>query len=427
MSSSELIVLIDSHVAGRVQRARRGQMEFTYVPAWREAEHAVPLSLSMPLAGGTYGHRAIEPFLWGLLPDNAFVLDRWGRRFQVSPRSAFALLAHVGEDCAGAVQLIRPERLDAVQGPGQEDVTWLREEDIADRLRMLRQDQGAWRTAADTGQFSLAGAQPKTAFLVRDGRYGVPAGRTPTTHILKPPIRDLLGHVENEHLCLSLAAALGLPSAQSKVRRFGEETAIEVARFDRIVSERGAIRRVHQEDLCQALGVHPTSKYQNAGGPTPEQITTLLREASTARNEDVATFADALAYNWLIAGTDAHAKNYAVLHSSRGVRLAPLYDIATILPYAVLDAHKVKFAMKIGGRYRLKDIARPQWERLADGLGLDTAAFIERIVEMADRIPDAAGAIAGRMVDEGVKPPLPIHLATLVASRATACAQVLRS
>src|SRR5262249_42801651 len=162
----------------------------------------------------------------GLLPENPLVIDRWARHFQVSPADPFALLAHVGEDCPGAVQLVPTERVDAMLRGRAPRVQWLSEAEVAERLRLLRVDAAAWRRPTDTGQFSLAGAQPKTALLQTQGRLGVPSGRTPTTHILKPPLGDFDGHAENEHVCLSLARALGLASAHSEVTRFGREVAI---------------------------------------------------------------------------------------------------------------------------------------------------------------------------------------------------------
>ncbi|MGA7631477.1 MAG: HipA domain-containing protein [Terriglobales bacterium] len=124
----------------------------------------------------------------------------------------------------------------------------------------------AWRAATDTGQFSLAGAQPKTALLLEGRRWGVPSGRTPTTHILKPPTGEWDGHAEIEHFCLLLARASGLVVPNSSVRRFRAEIAIVIERYDRIRSSDGWLR-VHQEDMCQALGLHPAKKYENEGGP----------------------------------------------------------------------------------------------------------------------------------------------------------------
>src|SRR5690348_1177060 len=202
---TELIAILDGTEIGRVTRDKRARLCFTYNEEWRNAENAYPLSVSMPLALAQHAHGRIEPFLWGLLPDNQMVLDQWARRFHVSARNAFSLISVVGEDCAGAVQFVRPERLDAILGGAPPEIEWLKEADIAERLRTLREDRSAWRIPGDTGQFSLAGAQPKTALLFDHGRWGVPSGRVPTTHILKPPSAEFAGHAENEHFCLELA------------------------------------------------------------------------------------------------------------------------------------------------------------------------------------------------------------------------------
>jgi len=279
------------------------------------------------------------------------VLRRWARQFHVSASSPFALLSTlVGEDCAGAVQFIRRDRGDELLNrPGS--VSWLPAEEVAERLRDLRADTTAWLGRSFTSQFSLAGAQAKTALLHRDGRWGVPSGAMPTTHILKPAVAGLDDHDLNEHLCLDAARRAGMIAARTRIERFAEETVVVVTRYDRISTGR-TIRRVHQEDLCQALGIPPSRKYQNEGGPGPTQIVRLLRDAMrpTAAEDAVRRFADALAWNWLIAGTDAHAKNYSLLLAGPEARLAPLYDIASALPYGTHE-RELRLAMKLGGDY----------------------------------------------------------------------------
>ncbi|HEX7124790.1 MAG TPA: type II toxin-antitoxin system HipA family toxin [Thermodesulfobacteriota bacterium] len=421
----ELIALLDGREVGRVRRDRRGRLSFAYDDRWRAAPRAYPLSLSMPLAAAEHGHTVVESFLWGLLPDNPIVLERWAKRFQVSPRNAFALIANVGEDCAGAVQFVRPERLESLLAGKPGDIAWLDEKDIAARLRTLRADHAAWRSPGDTGQFSLAGAQPKTALLFEDGRWGVPSGRTPTTHILKPPTGEFDGHIENEHFCLSLARALGLPTAVSRVMRFEDEIAIVVERYDRVRTPAG-LARVHQEDTCQALGLPPTKKYENEGGPGARDIAGLLRLHSRSRDEDVATFVDALAFNWLIAGTDAHAKNYSLLiGSAGGVRLAPLYDLASALPYGDLDPYRLTLAMKVGGTDRLRDIGARDWQRLARELRLDPDAVVSRIDGLASRLPDLAADTRREALDQGLAHPIVARLAEAAAARARECRAVL--
>jgi serine/threonine-protein kinase HipA len=215
---SELVTLLDGKEVGRVHNDTRGRLTFIYDDQWRNDIEAYPLSLSMPIAAKEHGRAAVEAFLWGLLPDSEQVLARWAAKVQVSARNVFALISHVGEDCAGAVQFVTPERLEALRSGKEDKVEWLDESELAKRLQALREDHAAWRLPRDTGQFSLAGAQPKTALLLQNDRWGIPSGRIPTTHILKPPTGHFDGHAENEHICLMLARNLGLPAAQSKVR-----------------------------------------------------------------------------------------------------------------------------------------------------------------------------------------------------------------
>jgi serine/threonine-protein kinase HipA len=265
-------------------------------------------------------------------------LTRWARQFHVSSSSPFSLLAtQIGEDCAGAVRFAPPEEIDRVlTRPGK--VTWLTEDEVGQRLRDLREDSTAWLGRSFNGQFSLAGTQAKTALLFKDGRWGVPSGSNATTHILKPAVAGLDDHDLNEHLCLDAARRAGLVAVRTKVSRFGDESAVVVDRYDRR-EVGGEIIRIHQEDLCQALALPPSLKYQNEGGPGPGDIAKLFRSAMPPRAADDAVwrFADALIWNWLIAGTDAHAKNYSLLLAEEQVRLAPLYDVASALPYDILN------------------------------------------------------------------------------------------
>ena len=424
--AAELVALLGDREAGRVRRDRRGRLSFVYDEAWRNARHPYPLSVSMPLAAAEHGHAAIDTFLWGLLPDNALVLDRWAQRFHVSARNAFALMSHVGEDCAGAVRFVRPERVGAYLGSEPGRVEWLDVHDVAERLRLLRADHSAWRTPRDTGQFSLAGAQPKTALLLENGRWGVPSGRIPTTHILKPPTGEFDGHAENEHFCLALARRLGLPAAASRVMHFEDEAAIVIERYDRRRTERGLVR-VHQEDVCQAAGTPPARKYENEGGPGARKVIELLRTYSDRREEDVSTFVDALIFNWLIAGTDAHAKNYSLLIGARGrVRLAPLYDLASALPYEYMDFQKLRLAMKIGRSYRLRDVGGRAWRRFAGDVRLDPDDLLHRIASLADRLPDDVTAVRAEIASQGLKHRVIERLCDRVAERAAACRSTAR-
>lgn len=381
----------------------------------------------------------------------------------------FALLCHVGEDCAGAVQFVLPERLGDIVNGADGAVAWLTENEIAERLRTLRADHSRGRLVRDNGQFSLAGAQAKTALFFQDGRWGVPSGKTPTTHILKPPIAGLLGHVENEHFCLSLARELGFPTASSQVRMFEGEQVIVVERFDRYrtaalaagtaaeaaaataaagagdssgaaraaaaaaraaalseLAKRQPVLRLHQEDLCQALGLLPTLKYQNEGGPSPQAIVDLLRVHSSQPLEDITTFVEALIFNWLIAGTDGHAKNYSLLLGARGqVRLGPLYDLGSALPYPDMDQRRLKLAMKFGDTYLIRNVAARHVEQLAKTLAIDPRRLLSQARELAARMPAEIVKVGESAKGAGLAERTIDRLTKSLTAHAARCTKVL--
>lgn len=428
----ELHALANGQMMGRVVWDRqRDRLQFIYEQQWRHEAASYPLSLSMPLAAQEHDHRVVEPFLWGLLPDNDAVLRRWGERFHVSSRHAFQLLMHVGEECAGAVQFVNPGRSDRwLTGLERGSVKWLDEAGIAERMTLLLKDHSSSRIGTDAGQFSLAGAQPKTAFYFdpKHNRWGVPAGLTPTTHIFKPATGAFDGHAENEHFCLCLAGALGMPVASSEVAWFGDVPVIIVARYDRLRSKSN-VSRIHQEDTCQALARMPHLKYQNQGGPSPQEIASLIREHSTDRVNDEARFVDALVFNWLISGTDAHAKNYSFLLASGGqVRLAPLYDLASSLPYErQIPQRQATLAMKIGGKYKLPLIGLREWKKLAEDWRTDFDALLSRIIRMIEPLPEAARVTGERIKAQGIRHDVIGRLVEAIQKRSSDCRSAMNA
>jgi serine/threonine-protein kinase HipA len=399
---TELVLLIEGVTMGRVfeQTDRGGTLSFQYDPGWIELEDAFPLSVSMPLTEAPYRQRFIKTFLSNLLPENPAVLEAWEKKYHVSRNNPFGLLKHVGEDVPGAIQFVQPDRLADYQNPGAMQIQWLTATQLAERMALLRKDAAAFRLATDQGRMSLAGAQAKTALYFDGKRWGVPSGRMPTSHILKPPIPGFNGIVENEHLCQDIAARCGLAAARSFVLEL-DESVIVVERFDRLPHPDPAriLRRVHQEDMCQALQKLPSEKYQESRGPGIETIVRLLRAVSTAGTEDVWRFLDANIFNYLIGGTDAHAKNYSLLFgANQQVRLSPLYDISTQLPYQ--DKISQRLAMKIGRFYEIASITLADWKNLAQHCKLDEAQVVDRVRALAHMLPDQIVAARDRALEQ---------------------------
>jgi serine/threonine-protein kinase HipA len=395
----KLIVCLEGQIAGLVE-GDGSTARFTYADTWLNRPGAYPLSYSMPLRSAPFTGRTVLNFLWGLLPDNERTLSTWSRWFQVSARNPLALLSHVGEDCAGAVQFVLEERLEQImeQSSKATEVEWLEDRELERRLQRLIQDGTAGRTA-DEGQFSLAGAQPKIALYLdpRGDRWGVPRGRTPTTHILEPVANDFDGFAENEHFCMTLARRVGLAAASTEWRTIGGVPTLIAERYDRVQIRQGWLR-IHQEDCCQALGIHPASKYENEGGPGFPQIMALLNsvdEPQVDRDRMMKT----ACFIFLLAATDMHAKNFSLLHApgpeGPGMRLAPLYDIASIWPYTPrIAVQKIKLAMRMGGHYKIREILPRHFHQLALACNYASERLMGTLKELARQLPDEAAALA---------------------------------
>ena len=414
-----LDVSIADLLVGVVTQRPNGNFRFEYNTAYAATPTSIPLSFSLPLAKRTHGTRAIANWMWGLLPDNEVTLNRWAQRYRASARNPFALLAAMGEDCPGAVQLAPPGIDFAALGSLQ----WISADNLNERISALLQDPGAGRLANDTGQFSLAGAQSKTALYKVGKRWGVPRGQTPTTHILKPEGPRFAGLAANEHFCLELARAARLPAVHSEVQIFGGIPTIVIERFDRYRDKRdGMIKRIHQEDCCQALGVHPNTKYQSEGGPGVPEIMNLLRSTKAAE-VDRDRFIRALAFNFLIGGTDAHAKNYSIIYEPGGAfRLTPLYDLISFLPYQQRRA-QLTLAMTIGGRRAIDEIRLRHWERVAELCGYPAERAIEHVEDLTAKLPDFAATVKAACRKSGLRHPMLDKLVDGIADNATRIAK----
>lgn len=421
MSAEQLHVLMYGRRCGKVEQANN-RLSFTYDPAWPGWQSAVPLSLSMPLATPRHEHDVISAFMWGLLPDNEITLSEWGKQHHVSANNCFALLGATGEDCPGAIQFVTPERLTNLDSGG--DIEWLDDDKFVELINAVSANAGRGRPTARSGQFSLAGAQAKTA-LARDGeRWGIPSGRRATTHILKPLADQREGHVKNEHFCVRLAERAGLAAVETEVLNVDGIPVICIRRFDRQANAKGQIVRLHQEDTCQSLGVNPRNKYENEGGPTALRILQLLQEQSSSPAEDRDRFVRALAFNFLIGGTDAHAKNYALIINPKQRRLAPLYDVASYLPYMGKEKG-VKLAMKIGGHYEMDRIGIGHWTELATKAGLeDPENATAHVRDLIYRLPGEALSLLHECRQVGLSTPVLDALVDAVWQR---CRELARS
>lgn len=360
-----LRVLLNNRLLGHLSKATSGAIAFQYDQDWLGWEHAVPVSLSLPLREDAYRGAPVAAVFDNLLPDRDALRVRVAEKVGAAGTDAYSLLAAIGHDCVGALQFLASE--DADLGDTADIAGEPVDEAAIEHLLKSLAQAPLGLNRDDPFRISVAGVQEKTALLWHHNQWLKPHGATPTTHIFKTRIGqlphgiDLSNSVENEYYCLKLAAALGLPVNHAAIRRFGETKALVIERFDRRWTKHGRLLRLPQEDCCQALSVPPTRKYQTEGGPGLVQILDLLK-GSDRPAVDQAAVLKAQIFFWLIGAPDGHAKNFSIFIGPGGsYRLTPLYDVLTLQPGVAarhVERKEMRLAMSVGvnRHYKLSEI-----------------------------------------------------------------------
>lgn len=360
-----------------------GRLNFCYAPVWLSLPNAVALSTSLPLQAEPFDDHKTRPFFAGLLPEGQ-MRRLIAQQFQVSGQNDFALLDHIGGECAGAVTFLEPGQILPVPNQG-EDVQWLSDEEVVAILDEL--PRRPMLAGKDGLRLSLAGAQDKLPVVFDGYRIGLPRNGMPSSHILKPAIHTVEDSVINEGFCMALAETMQLKPAKSKIHAVLNRPFLLVERYDRVADAQGHRRRLHQEDFCQALGVVPEMKYQNEGGPDLAQCFDLVRRVTRPSAPQVLRLFDYVVFNALIGNHDAHAKNFSLLYAGKTPVLAPFYDTLSTAVYPTLTP---RMAMKIGSKYKFSEVQVRHWDQFSEGAGLARAQAKKRILELAKLLPPTA-------------------------------------
>lgn len=387
--AKDLAVFLSGRRVGTVSQGNGAS--FVYDPDYLASPGATPLSLSIPLSERSYGNRVTTSWMAGLLPGDRNVLHRIAERGGVNPRNPVALLSVVGLDCPGAVQTCwagETERIEAQQVTLEPvDDGW-----IAERLARFARDEASWQIADE--RWSIGGGQSKFTLTRTDSGWADPRGSAASTHIVKPGVAGVMHQALNEHLCLRILATAGIRVAASQYLEFEGRGAIVERRFDRL-GLGSDVRRLHAEDCCQATGrIHP---YERDGGPHAGDVIRLLMGHASEQSRDA--FVDSLIATYLLGAPDGHARNFSLLLSGAAVELAPLYDVASSLPYDVAGAgvmHQRRTAMAIGGERQFGQVRQKQWRRFFEANSLDAERWLARVQELADTMPAAVEEVMGQ-------------------------------
>ena len=414
--SQTLTVWANGEYVARWTVTTRGEMELQYDPGWLASPRGRPLSLSLPFNLNNEALRGdkVAHYFENLLPDSDAIRKRIAARFKTGSTDAFGLLAAIGRDCVGAVQLLAegetPAGVDRIDGV-------VTDEEAVERhlLEVVSPDRfAAARDPDDDFRVSLAGAQEKDAFLWWVVKWMKPRGATPTTHIFKLPLglvggrrADFSTSVDNEWLCLRLFKAYGLPTADARIASFGKQRVLVVERFDRVLSSDGTrLLRLMQEDFCQATGTSPLVKYESEGGPGLAQLFTLVQQSMDAERDLRALMAAQILF-WMLRAPDGHAKNFSIqlqAGTTGRFRLAPMYDVMSAYPVIGKGPNQwaeqdLKLAMALLGRnrhYHMHDIRRRHFNNTARrvGYGSDAEPLLQELVA---RTPAAVAQVQAEL------------------------------
>jgi serine/threonine-protein kinase HipA len=370
------------------------------------------ISLSLPISEEPFTSAQTRPFFEALLPEGA-VRERIANQLKLAASDSYGLLSELGGDCAGALQILEAKRASEVPS-----VRWLDEDELDALIEELPRHPLGMRPQDEHLRLSLAGVQNK-AVLLRDdsGVFGKPLDGMPSTHILKPepPGGDYPGLATNEYFCMRLAARCGLSAADVQLIEVAGRPCLVVQRFDRELSSFPPTR-VHQEDLCQALGLTPDFKYQKEGWKLPSYaaLAGLLEQHSPSPGLDRLAGARAAVFNYLVGNADAHAKNISLIHGEDGVRLAPLYDIVCTGAYRELDTH---LALSIGDELDPDSITSIHFADLADDFSLNVTAFERARRDLSEQVSTQALLLRDEAREEGWHDPCIERVLDVVASR----------
>lgn len=373
-----LNVLMNGYSVGALKKTSDSQLTFRYTQSWLDTPGARPISCSLPLLNKPFKGNRVHHYFENLLPDNSKVKARIQAQFKTKSNHPFDLLAAVGKECVGALQLI-PGRIPVFNHKIRFES--LGETGIAARLRDRQQHPLGMAPGLDTFCLTLPGSEEKAAFLYHNDTWSRPRDKTPSSHILKLPKPESYA-AENEWLCAKITEAFGLPVAKSHLFHFEDIQALVIKRFDRKYAiDNSWLMRLPQEDLCQALGIAAKSKYAKDGGPGVSHVMKfLLGSANPIHDRDLFYCSQILF--WLLAANDGHAKNFSVFIQPHGKYcLTPLYDITSSYPSLSRNPKAISMAMPLPSKRMHSD-----WHNVERRHFLEAAKNMNYSVERAEAI-----------------------------------------
>lgn len=396
--SESLVVGLHGRRIGTLRRVRKGARFMYAEDVVTNLQGAPLLSVALPVRLAEYDAATTAAWFRGLLPEDAR-LEQIERFYGIEGGDYFDVLERIGWECAGAVSVMSEDDWRArgsISGLERAGYLPLTPENLAERLAALPSYP---YDTAETLRMSLGGFQEKMCVLaarlpdgaayIRADGFAVPRDGAATTHIIKPQPRRFLGLVQAEAWAMHVAASVTdtARTAILDVPGFGQSLCVE--RYDRCQTVAG-VTRIHQEDCAQALGIAPERKYASHSSPKKsdpsfKRIAELLARYAEGDGEvQLSGLFDQMVVNVALGNTDAHAKNYSLVHTTaQGVRLSPLYDVVPALEITPGIRHT---GMRIANQIAIEKVGREEllleaqsWGMAREGLEKRLDADLEKL------------------------------------------------
>ena len=378
----KLSVYFGESLAGHLESTAEKGIIFSYDVSYLDSGHP-PISLSLPLSDVEYSQKKCLPFFEGLLPEGD-VKRRISDFLHISETSTLKLLQDLGGECAGMISILPEGEINRTKNSydfSLDNYEPLAKEKLSEYIKNIN-TRPLLKAKAQL-RLSLAGAQEKLPLVYKDSEFYLPQKGAPSTHIIKPTGQGELSDLSaNEYICMKLAERSGLRVPRTELMQIEGSEFLLIERYDRIC-QKNRISRIHQEDICQALGVLSDFKYQNDGGPSIADICDLLKTKTSIPLLELRAFLQYVLFNFIIGNCDAHGKNYSLILQDNFVKLAPIYDTVCTLIYPNLTQ---KLSMKIGKHVEIKKINCDDFAILAEQFGLKTKIVVDTYCELVEKL-----------------------------------------
>ena len=407
-----LYVYYENIHIGTIHRDSELQSTFTYSSTWLEHVDRFQLSLSMPLQKEAFGNKITLSYFENLLPEGKIrdVLEK-----NHDAKGTFNFLNEFGSDCAGAIVISDKKNTEKSLKPRAEKLL-----NLTTIFKAIADNATIADTIAqmDHGYLSIAGAQDKFVAIYREQKFYLPASGEPSTHIIKIPINrsGVKDSVYNEYYCMQLAKAIGLNTADCFIVEHPKTPLFVTERYDRKITPQNTIKRIHQQDFCQAQGFVSEFKYEEKGGPSLKDNFRLIKNNVSIKNrsQNLFSYLDWVCFNLLIGNNDSHSKNLSLLMIDHKIELAPFYDLLCTALYPQL---KKNFSFKIGDRDDFSQIGFNQFTQVEEDLEIKKGTFIDRMLSIIELIHQQKDQLAETIIDQHPRAKIALRISKLIDDR----------